>query len=105
MTIRRLVAAVLSILVTATSAHAASCGFESHEDGHVTEMIDGRSFRLSEGREIRLAGIERVAPRYAGALSALVKDKDVNLHGPDDTPDRSGRQIAFVFLAGSDVSV
>jgi endonuclease YncB( thermonuclease family) len=103
--IRRLVAAALSIFVTATSAHAAACVHETHDDGQVTEMIDGRSFRLSDGREIRLAGIELVAPKDTGALSALVLDKDVNLHGPDDTPDRYGRQIAFVFLAGSDVSV
>jgi endonuclease YncB( thermonuclease family) len=104
---RRLVAAALSIsiLVTATSAQAGACALESHDDGHVTEVIDGRSFRLSDGREIRLAGIELIAAKYAGALAALVKDKDVSLHGPDDTPDRYGRQNAFVFLAGSDVSV
>jgi endonuclease YncB( thermonuclease family) len=105
MTIRWLVAATLSILVTATSAHAAACAQETHDDGHVTETIDGRSFRLSDGREIRLAGIELVAPRDTGALSALVRDKDVGLHGPDDTPDRYGRQTAFVFLAGSDASL
>ena len=108
MTIRRLVAAAISVsfLVTATSAaHAAACAFESQDEGHVTEVIDPRSFRLSDGREIRLAGIELIAARDSGALATLVRDKDVSLHGPDDTPDRYGRQTAFVFLAGADISV
>jgi endonuclease YncB( thermonuclease family) len=105
---RRLVAAAISVslLVTATSAaHAAPCAFEAQDEGHVTDIIDGRSFRLSDGREIRLAGIELISADDKNALSALIKDKDVSLHGPDDTPDRYGRQTAFVFLAGSDMSV
>lgn len=106
MTIRRLVAAILStaVLVTATAAYAGACAFESQDEGRVTEVIDGRSFRLNDGREIRLAGIELFA-KDTGALAALIKNKDVSLHGPDDTPDRYGRQTAFAFLAGSDVPV
>jgi endonuclease YncB( thermonuclease family) len=107
--VRRLVAAAfsISVLVTATSAaHAAPCAFEAQDEGHVAETIDGRSFRLSDGREIRLAGIELIAADDKGsALAALIKDKDVSLHGPDDTPDRYGRQTSFAFLAGADVSV
>ena len=103
---RRLVAAALSIFVSATSAHATACAFEAQDDGHVAEVIDGRSFRLSDGREIRLAGIELIAADDKGsALAALINDKDVSLRGADDTPDRYGRQTAFVFLAGSDMSV
>jgi endonuclease YncB( thermonuclease family) len=105
----RLVAAAISasLLVIATSAvHAAPCEFEAQDDGRVAEIIDGRNFRLTDGREIRLAGIELIAAGDKGsALAALIKDKDVSLHGPDDTPDRYGRQTAFVFLAGSDMSV
>jgi endonuclease YncB( thermonuclease family) len=107
-TIRSLVAAAFSVsfLVIATSAaHAAACASESQGDGHVTEIIDGRSFRLSDGREIRLAGIELVAVKDTATLAALVRDKDVILHGVDDTPDRYGRQTAFAFLAGTDISV
>jgi endonuclease YncB( thermonuclease family) len=103
----RLVAAAISVsyLVTVSSAaHAAPCAFEPQDEGHVTEIIDGRSFRLTDGREIRLGGIELIT-KDSGALAALIKDKDVSLHGPDDAPDRYGRQTAFVFLAGSDVSV
>ena len=104
----RLVAAAISValLVTATSAaRAAACAFETQDEGHVADIIDARSFRLSDGREIRLAGIELIAAGDKGSvLAALIKDKDVSLHG-DDTPDRYGRQTAFAFLAGSDVSV
>jgi endonuclease YncB( thermonuclease family) len=106
-TMHRLVAAALSIfvLVTATPACAAACAFESQDEGRVTEVIDGRGFRLSDGREIRLAGIELIAADDNGSvLAALVKDKEVSLHGPD-APDRYGRQTAFAFLAGADVSV
>ena len=67
-------------------------------------------FRLQDGREVSLVGIEPVAPDNAkasriAALSAIVTGRDVTLHGEDDTPDRYGRQPAFVFLAGSDMSV
>jgi endonuclease YncB( thermonuclease family) len=105
-TMRRLAAAATSVcfLVTATPARAAACAFETQDEGHVAEVIDGRSFRLSDGRDIRLAGIELIG-KDTGALAALLQDKDVILHGADDTPDRYGRQTAFAFLPGSDVSV
>jgi len=104
----RLGAAALSIslLVTATSAaQAVPCASAAQDEGRVTEVIDGRGFRLSDGREIRLAGIEPIAADDKGSvLAALVKDKELSLHGPD-APDRYGRQTAFAFLAGADVSV
>ncbi len=71
-------------------------------------MIDARSFRLDDGREVRLAGIEPADPdkaKGAAALSAIVAGRDVTLHGADDTPDRYGRQPAFAFLAGSETPV
>lgn len=107
-TMRRLVAAVLFLLAvpTASSAQAGACSFEPQGEGHVAEIIDGRSFRMTDGREIRLVGIELVSDdKSTAALSTLIKDKDVSLRGADDTPDRYGRQTAFAFLAGSDVAV
>jgi endonuclease YncB( thermonuclease family) len=113
-TFRRAFAAVLPALaafaVAATSSHAAPCAFEPRGEGHVAAVIDGRSFRLADGREIRLAGIEPVASDTnkagrAAALSAILADGDVTLRGEDDAPDRYGRQIAFVFLAGTDTPV
>ena len=71
-------------------------------------MIDARSFRLADGREIRLAGIEPVpadAAKRTAALSAILAGRDVTLTGEDDAPDRYGRQTAFVFVAGEERSV
>lgn len=92
----------------AEPAHAAGCNFEPQGEGRVTAAIDGRSFRLQDGREVRLAGIE---PAVAGktsrtsALSAIIAGREVTLRGIDDTPDRYGRQPAFVFLDGADTPV
>lgn len=89
-------------------ATAAPCSFEAQGEGRVAAIVDARSFRLTDGREIRLAGIEPVsaeAARRTTALSAIVAGRDVTLHGDDDAPDRYGRQTAFVFVAGEENSV
>ena len=73
-----------------------------------TAIIDARSFRLTDGREIKLAGIEPVpadGARRTAALAGLIAGRDVTLRGDDDAPDRYGRQNAFVFVAGEDNSV
>lgn len=99
--------AALSLLA-ASAAHAAPCAFEPQGEGRVAAVIDARSFRLADGREIRLAGIEPVsadAARRTAALSAIVAGRDVTLTGEDDAPDRYGRQTAFAFIAGEANSV
>ena len=81
---------------------------EPQGEGRVAAVVDGRSLRLDDGREIRLAGIERGGTDRASgraALSAIAAGREVTLHGDDDTPDRYGRQGAFVFVAGSEHSV
>lgn len=91
-----------------TSALAAPCAFETQGEGRVAAVIDARSFRLADGREVRLAGIEPVlaeAARRSPALSAIVAGRDVTLRADDDAPDRYGRQTAFVFVAGEENSV
>jgi endonuclease YncB( thermonuclease family) len=98
----------LMFVAAATPAVAAGCSFESQGEGRVAEILDARSFRLQDGREVRLAGIEAVVPEKASrtsALSAIIAGRDVTLRGEDDTPDRYGRQPAFVFLVGSETSV
>jgi len=102
--------AMLSAAAPAASAHAAGCSFAPQGEGRVAEIIDGRSFRLADGREIRLAGIEPVpsekdAVNGTSALSAILAGRDVTLRADDDTPDRYGRQTAFVFLAPSETLV
>jgi endonuclease YncB( thermonuclease family) len=94
----------------ATPALAAGCSFEPQGEGRVAAVIDARTFRLQDGREVRLAGIEPVAAEKENAnptstLAAMVMGHDVTLRGEDDTPDRYGRQPAFVFLDGSEMSV
>jgi endonuclease YncB( thermonuclease family) len=89
-------------------AGAAGCQFDDQGEGRVAAVIDARSFRLDDGREIRLAGIEPANPdraKGAAALSAILIGREVTLHGGDDAPDRYGRQPAFVFLADSGTPV
>jgi endonuclease YncB( thermonuclease family) len=90
------------------SATAAGCSFEPQGEGRVSAIIDARSFRMDDGREVRLAGIETAtAGKAAGAsaLSALIADRNVMLRGETDAPDRYGRQPAFVFLDSADASM
>ena len=89
-------------------AGADDCLLEPQGEGRVVAVVDGRSLRLEDGREIRLTGIERGGTdRDSGrtALAAIAGGRDVTLHGDDDSPDRYGRQAAFVFVAGSQHSV
>src|SRR5882757_4851511 len=101
---------LLLLAAAASPADATGCSFEPQGEGRVAAVIDARSFRLEDGREVRLAGIEPVisektkANRTA-ALAAVVAGHDVRLSGEDDTPDRYGRQPAFVFLDRSETPV
>ena len=79
-------------------------------EGRVAVVIDDRTFRLQDGREVRLAGIEPAVAKNAeanrtSALARIIAEREVTLRGEDDTPDRYGRQPAFVFLASSETLV
>ena len=120
----------MALLASAAPAAAAGCNFEPQGEGRVAAVIDARSFRLQDGREVRLAGIEPVSPEQPvsekpiserpflekpflekplanrpPALAAILTNRDVILRGDDDTPDRYGRQPAFVFLPPSETLV
>jgi len=91
-------------------AMAAGCALPPQGEGRVVEVIDARTFRLQDGRDIRLAGIEPVTTgdtraNPAAALTAIIAGRNVTLRGEDDSPDRYGRQAALVFLAASDTPV
>ena len=79
------------LLLTGASggACAAACLFEPIGEGRVAEITDARSFRLDDGREIRLAGIETAGADRA-ALAAMLSGQDVTLRALDETPDRYG---------------
>ena len=70
---------LMLVAAAARPADAAGCVFEPQGEGRVAAVIDARTFRLQDGREVTLSG-------------------------EDDTPDRYGRQPAFVFLDGSETS-
>ena len=101
-------AAAFLVLASSGQTLAADCAPEPQGEGRVAAVVDGRSLRLEDGREVRLAGIERSGTDRASgraALSAIAANREVTLHGEDDSPDRYGRQAAFVFVAGSEHSV
>jgi endonuclease YncB( thermonuclease family) len=103
----RVLIALGAMLIAAgstNSATAAGCTFELQGEGRVSAVIDARTFRMDDGREVRLAGIETVTDR-AAALSALVAGRSVTLHGETDAPDRYGRQPALVFADSAEASV
>ena len=96
--------AIMLATAPARSAAASACGFEPQGEGRVSAIIDARSFRTDDGREVRLAGIE-VESDDTAVLVALIAGRTVGLHGETDAPDRYGRQPAFVFLDEADRSV
>jgi endonuclease YncB( thermonuclease family) len=101
-------AAAFLVLASSGQTLAADCALEPQGDGRVAAVIDGRSFRLDDGREVRLVGIEQAGTdkaRNHAALAAIAGGREVTLHGGDDTPDRYGRQGVFVFVTGSEHSV
>jgi len=100
------IAAGAAVLVIACGGAAlAACEFTTQGDGRVGRVLDPTTFQLEDGREIRLAGIELAADRGNAMLASLIEGRDVTLHGADDTPDRYGRQPAFVALKGSGTQV
>lgn len=91
-----------------SDAVAAACRLSLQGEGRVETVLDTRTFKLDDGREVLLAGIEAdilTRPSTLAPLSQLIAGQQVTLHGVDDRPDRYGRQAAYVFVSGSDISV
>ncbi|HYW64185.1 MAG TPA: thermonuclease family protein [Bradyrhizobium sp.] len=86
----------LTAITAANAALAGGCSFEPQGEGRIVSIIDARTLRMEDGREVRLAGIE-AASGGTTALAALL-GRSVALHGEADMPDRYGRQPAFVFV-------
>lgn len=101
---RRLYLIAAFVFVVGHAALAAPCQFDTQGEGRVATIVDARSVRLDDGREVRLTGIEATATTKR-ALTSLLVGRDVILRGTDDTPDRYGRQGALVFIGESDMSV
>src|SRR5215470_2119144 len=107
-------AAVLAAFGTQAQvpARAVDCGSNSGTSGEVVRVVDGRSFLLADGREIRLAAIETLLPvpgdedearvkaaRAAKmALETVVLHREIGLRALDAGPDRYGRLVAYAFI-------
>jgi endonuclease YncB( thermonuclease family) len=81
------------------------CGGDEIARGVAKQVIDGRTFTLDDGREVRLAAIE-VAPLETGAapaaaaraaLDALIGGDDIVLRRADISTDRYGRLVAYAY--------
>jgi len=88
----------------------AICGGDVVARGSAGRTIDGRTFALDDGREIRLAGIEVpplpqesvVAPggtEARDAIAALLAAGEVVLKRGEIPADRYGHLLAFVFVS------
>jgi endonuclease YncB( thermonuclease family) len=90
---------------------ALPCGGEEIARGSVSRIVDGRTFVLGDGREVRLAGIETASlSAHAGdatgddtaardALAKLIADAQVVLRKAEFAADRYGRLVAYAEVA------
>jgi endonuclease YncB( thermonuclease family) len=93
------IACGLALLHATSLALAAEAGCDGAPfgAGQVKSVIDGRTVALTDGREVRLAGIE--APdRSKTALEALVAGREIALLKLGADSDRYGRTVALVAL-------
>jgi endonuclease YncB( thermonuclease family) len=94
------------------SPQAAACGGETIANGAASRFLDGRTFVLDDGREVRLAAIEvpllpseetGAAPGGAAArdaLAALIGTSPIELKQAEpQKTDRYGRLVAYAFTA------
>ncbi|HVY18821.1 MAG TPA: thermonuclease family protein [Bauldia sp.] len=105
-------AALILIACLAAPPAMAECPTSAGEKTVVAEVMDGATVRLSDGGEMRLAGIEAPprpldlaasAPwspgeRARAGLARLVQNQTVALVEAGDGPDRYGRAHAYAFL-------
>ena len=95
----------LLLIASGSKTLYAACEFTVQGEGHVSSVLDARTIRLADGRDVRLSGIEiadDATARSKDALAGLIGGRAVTLRAPDDTPDRYGRQPTFVTLEGTD---
>ena len=110
-------AATCCLDASAQQAPAIVCGADEIARATVSRIGDGRTFTLSDGREVRLAGIEvprcrrrknltktpakiRAAPGGGAAkdaLDALAGGDEVVLRRADIASDRYGRIVAYAY--------
>jgi endonuclease YncB( thermonuclease family) len=86
------------------------CGGDAFARGTVAKILDGRTFMLDDGREVRLAAVEIGRPdaadpagrAAAAALSALAAGDQVVLRQAEGGVDRYGRLLAYAYTLRDD---
>lgn len=82
-----------------SSGAIASCTARNVITASVKAVIDGRTFTLADGREIRLSAIEAAGGAAQPALSALVTGREIILSPLVPAKDRYGRLNMRAFIA------
>jgi endonuclease YncB( thermonuclease family) len=89
----------IALALAVTAQASADCERSAFGSGTVASVRDGRTFVLTDGREVRLLGIE--AGSNDDTLRRLVAGKALRLERPagqESGIDRYGRLVAFAFL-------
>jgi endonuclease YncB( thermonuclease family) len=99
-----------------TLSSSTACRFAPAGEGTVSSIVDGRSFMLADGREIRLAGLEvpmvrpgqPAGPSDSGhasraRLESILAGATVKLSQARPVSDRYGRTLAYVDVISSDL--
>ena len=100
------------VVSVAGGALAAPCTLEDLPDGTVSEVVDGDTARLEDGREVRFVGLQ--APKLAlgrkgftpwpladeakAAAETLLRGRKVALKAGGRQMDRHGRVLAHLYL-------
>jgi endonuclease YncB( thermonuclease family) len=89
-----------------SAGSSAHCRLGTVATGVVEKIIDGRTFIIADGSEVRLAAIEVPANANDAKLTLedLVHGKKIEMRSASATPDRYGRRVAQVFLADGNTS-
>jgi endonuclease YncB( thermonuclease family) len=77
------------------------CGGDVIGTVTAASVTDGRTFVTTDGREVRLAGIETPGPR--AALATLIAGKAVSLEKAGSGEDRYGRIVAYGYLGDASI--
>lgn len=95
-------------VTTVIPAAQAACDGPLLDTGQVAAILDARTLRLDDGREVRLSGIEIPTSDETEGMIWLRNHaigQTITLYGNDEAPDRYGRQHAFVVLNGGDATL
>ena len=95
----RLLAIVLAALLCVLAFNAAAeepCRSSALGTAQVAAVRDGRTLALTDGRELRLAGIE-ASDASRAALQALIAGRPLRLERLGAETDRYGRLVAFAY--------